>query len=59
MKKELGKLFLDLAKILFGTSFLGAVISESSDKTMLGALSASIIVLFILIGLIIIKKSEK
>ncbi len=59
MKKELGKLFLDLAKILFGTSFLGAVISESTDKMMLGIISAIAVCLLILTGLIIIKKSEK
>ncbi len=59
MKKELGKLFLDLAKILFGTSFLGAVISESTNKMMLGVISAIAVCLLIFTGLIIIKKSEK
>lgn len=59
MKKELGKLFLDLAKILFGTSFLGAVISESTNKISLGVISAIAMCLLILTGLIIIKKSEK
>jgi len=59
MKKELGRLFLDLAKILFGTSFLGAIINESASKTAMGIISAIAICLLIVAGLIILKKSEK
>jgi hypothetical protein len=59
MKKELGKLFLDLAKIIFATAFLGAIISDSINKVVVGIVSATLVVGFIVLGLGILKKSEE
>ena len=59
MKKELGKLFLDLAKIIFATAFLGAIISEKTNKLIIGIVSSILILGFVIIGLVILKNSEQ
>ncbi|MFW6246326.1 MAG: DUF6722 family protein [Tangfeifania sp.] len=57
MRKELGKLLLDFAKIIFGTAFLGAILTDSINKVLLGIVSFVVIVIFSILGLYLIKKS--
>jgi hypothetical protein len=57
MRKELGKLLLDFSKIIFGTAFLGAILTDSINKVLLGIVSFIVIVIFSVLGLYLIKKS--
>ena len=59
MKKELGKIFIDLGKILFATAFLGSIINKDLDKILVLTISGIFILICFTIGIIFIKKSNK
>jgi len=56
MRKELGRLLIDFAKIIFGTTFLGAILTDAVNKIWLGIVSFIVVVIFSILGLYLLKK---
>jgi hypothetical protein len=56
MRKELGKLLVDFAKIIFGTAFLGVILTDAVNKVLLGVVSFVVVVIFSVLGLYLLKK---
>lgn len=59
MKKDIGKILIDLGKIIFATSFLGSAINNDLNRLTVSVFTFIATVLFITIGLILTKKNNK
>ncbi len=56
MKKELGKYFIDISKLIFGGVVLSQIISISENKNLVLILGIIAAIFFAIIGFIVIKE---
>jgi hypothetical protein len=58
LKTELGKYFLDVSKLVLGGVVLSSVLEISTNKIAIIAIGISAAVVFLIFGLIILKKKN-
>ncbi len=58
MKEELGKFFIDVAKLILAGVILTSVVQDIHTKWIVYTVGSSAVILFLVMGLLLIKKKE-
>ena len=57
LREELGKLALDMFKIIVGTVLIGSVFTDAINKIQTAVIGAVLAIIFLTLGIILIKRS--
>lgn len=58
MRKELGKFFIDVAKLILAGVVIAAVMRDMYDRLLVSIIGTMAVVIFLISGLILLKERE-